>query len=130
MIRFLVNLAVYMGSAAIALVIADVVLGDNFQVSYPLGLVIATVIFGVIQAILSPFFESVTERNAQMLTGAAGLFSAFVALIATETITDSLNVQGATTWFLAALIIWLGSMFAGFLLKVTVAKRFIQEVRD
>jgi Co/Zn/Cd efflux system component len=92
--------------------------------------VIATVIFGVIQAILSPFFESVTERNAQMLTGAAGLFSAFVALIATETITDSLNVQGATTWFLAALIIWLGSMFAGFLLKVTVAKRFIQEVRD
>jgi hypothetical protein len=34
------------------------------------------------------------------------------------------------TWVLAALVIWLASMFAGFILKVTVAKRFVEEIRD
>lgn len=129
MIRFLVNFAVYMAAAAIGLLVADIAL-DGLSINYPIGFLIAAVLFGLIQAIIQPLFQSVTEKNADMLTGAVGLLSALVALLVTATISDNLTVEGASTWLLAALVIWLASMFAGFILKVTIAKRFIQNVRD
>ena len=129
MIRFLVNTAVYMVAAAIGLLVADVVL-DGLSIVYPIGFVVAALIFGVIQAILTPFFESVTEKNASVLTGGVGLISAFVALAITAAVSSDLTIDGITTWFLAALIIWLASMAAALVLKLTVAKRFIKEVRD
>ncbi len=129
MIRFLVNAAVYMAAAALGLIVADVVI-DDFHISYPTGFVTAALIFGIIQAVITPFFASITEKNASVLTGGVGLFSALIALIATEAITDGLEVSGAVTWLAGALVVWLASMCAGFLLKVTVAKKVISGVRD
>ena len=129
MIRFLVNFAVFMAAAAIGLLVADIVL-DDLSINYPVGFLIAAVLFGLIQAIIEPLMASITQKNAQMLTGGVGLFSALIALFVTATISDNISVDGVTGWFLSALIIWLASMFAGFILKVTIAKRFIQQVRD
>jgi uncharacterized membrane protein YvlD (DUF360 family) len=129
MIRFLVNFAVYMAAAAIGLLVADIVL-DELSINYPVGFLIAAVLFGLIQSLIEPLMEKVTQKNAQMLTGGVGLFSALIALFITATISDNISVDGVSGWFLSALIIWLASMFAGFILKLTVAKRFVQEVRD
>lgn len=129
MIRFLVNTAVYMAAAAIGLLLADLVL-DGMSIDYPVAFIVAALLFGIIQAVISPFFAKVTEENASMLTGGVGLFSAFIALVLTATLTDGLTIDGALTWLAAALIIWLGSMIAGFLLKITVAKKVIKEIRD
>jgi uncharacterized membrane protein YvlD (DUF360 family) len=129
MLRFLVNTAVYFTAAAIGLIIADVVL-DDMSIVYPVGFVVAALIFGVIQAVLAPFFLSVAEKSAALLTSGVGLFTAFVALVLTTLISDDLTIEGALTWLLAALIIWLASMFATFILKVTVAKKVIREIRD
>lgn len=129
MIRFLVNAAVYMAAAAIGLVVADVLLG-GLSIVYPFGFVVAALLFGILQAVLTPFFESITEKNASMLTGAVGLLSAFAALLVTVVVSDDITVDGLATWFLAALIIWLASMLAAVILKVTVAKKVIKEVRD
>ena len=129
MIRFLVNTAVYMAAAAIGLIVADVVL-DGLSIVYPIGFVVAALLFGLIQALLTPFFESITEKNASVLTGGVGLISAFVALFITAAISDDISVDGLTTWFLAALIIWLASMVAALILKLTVAKKIIKQVRD
>ena len=129
MIRFLINTAVYMAAAAIGLIVADVVL-DGLSIVYPIGFVVAALLFGLIQAVLTPFFESITEKNASVLTGGVGLISAFVALFITAAISDDISVDGLTTWFLAALIIWLASMVAALILKLTVAKKIIKEVRD
>jgi uncharacterized membrane protein YvlD (DUF360 family) len=129
MIRFLVNTAVYFAAAAIGLLVADLVL-DDLSVTYPIGFVTVALIFGLIQAILTPFFESVTRKNASVLTGGVGLFSALIALLITEMISDNLTIVGLTTWIAAALVIWLASMFAAFILKVTVAKKVINRVRD
>jgi uncharacterized membrane protein YvlD (DUF360 family) len=129
MIRFLVNTAVYFVAAAIGLLVADVVL-DDLSVTYPIGFVTAALIFGLIQAILTPFFDSIARKNASVLTGGVGLFSALIALFITATISDNLTVTGFTTWILAALVIWLASMLAAFILKITVAKKVIQGVRD
>ena len=129
MVRFLINLAVYMAAAAIGLFVADIAL-DGVSITYPVAFLWVVILFGLIQAILAPFFQSITEKNADMLTGAVGLISALVALIVTSAISDGISVDGLTNWFLAALIIWLASMVAGFILKATIAKRFIQQVRD
>jgi uncharacterized membrane protein YvlD (DUF360 family) len=129
MLRFLVNMAVYFTAAAIGLIVADVAL-DDLSIDYPAGFVVAALIFAAIQAILSPLFTSITEKNATVLTGAVGLITAFVALGLTWAIADGLSIDGAVTWFVAALIIWLASMVAAFILKVTVAKKVVKEVRD
>jgi uncharacterized membrane protein YvlD (DUF360 family) len=129
MIRFLVNTAVYMAAAAIGLLVADVLL-DDLSVTYPVGFITAALIFGIIQALLTPFFEKVTRENASILTGGVGLFSALIALFLTAMISDNLTVNGVVGWFVSALVIWLASMLAGFILKVTVAKKVIGEIRD
>jgi uncharacterized membrane protein YvlD (DUF360 family) len=129
MLRFIVNTLVYFAAAAIGLVVADLVL-DDMSIVYPVGFVVAALIFGLIQALMTPFFQSITEKNASVLVGGVGLFSALVALVITTLISDDLTVTGVTTWIVAALIIWLASMFAAFILKVTVAKKVIKEVRD
>jgi uncharacterized membrane protein YvlD (DUF360 family) len=129
MLRFLVNTAVYFAAAAIGLIVADVVL-DDMSIVYPIGFVVAALVFALIQAVLSPLFQSIAEKNATVLVGGVGLFSALVALVITSIISDDLTVTGFTTWLVAALIIWLASMFATFILKITVAKKVIKEVRD
>ena len=129
MIRFLVNTAVYMAAAAIGLVVADIVV-DGLGITYPVGFLVAAVLFGLIQAIITPFFDKVARENASVLVGGVGLFSALISLYLTAALTDGLTIDGFGTGFLAALVIWLASMAAGFILKVTIAKRFIQEVRD
>jgi uncharacterized membrane protein YvlD (DUF360 family) len=128
-IRFLVNTAVYMAAAAIGLLVADLAL-DKMSIDYPMGFLTAALLFGVIQALITPFMAKVTEKRASMLTGGVGLFSALIALVGTAFITEGLSIDGIVTWVLAALVIWLASMFAGFILKVTVAKRFVEEIRD
>lgn len=129
MIRFLINTAVYMAAAAIGLLVADIVI-DDLSVTYPVGFIAAALLFGLIQAVLAPFFEKVTRENASVLTGGVGLFSALVALFITASVSDELTVNGLATWLIAALVIWLASMLAGFLLKVTVAKKVIKGIRD
>ena len=129
MIRFLVNTAVYMAAAAIGLVVADIILAD-VSIEYPVAFVTAALLFGLIQALITPLFAQITERNASVLTGGVGLFSALVALIVTAAISDGLSIEGFTTWFLAALVIWLASMVAALILKLTIAKKVINQVRD
>ena len=40
------------------------------------------------------------------------------------------SISGVGGWLAAAILIWLASMLAGFILKVTIAKRIIEDVRD
>ncbi len=84
MIRFLVNAAVYMVAAAIGFLVADMVL-DDMSVAYPTAFLMVVVLFGLIQALISPLMTQITQRNATVLTGGVGLFSALIALIVTAT---------------------------------------------
>lgn len=129
MVRFLVNMCVYVVAAAVGLIVADAVLPD-MSVSYPTGFLTAVLVFALIQALVAPLLQQVTERNAALLTGGVGLFSALVALIVTVAVTDGLTITGLGTWIAAAVVIWLASMIAGFILSLTVAKKVIKEVRD
>ena len=99
MIRFLINAAIFLGSAVLGLWLADIILED-FELSLS-SLLIAAIIFAVIQAILSPFFFKMTSAHAGAFLGGVGLISTFVALWLTSLIVDDLSVTGGwTTWLL------------------------------
>ena len=129
MIRFLVNAVVFMVAAAIGILVADIAL-DDMSVEYPVAFVVAALIFGVLSAIIEPLLGSITRRSAEVFTGGVGLFTALIALALTSRIVGGLTLTGFATWLAAAVIVWLASMIAGFVLKVTVAKRFVENVRD
>jgi uncharacterized membrane protein YvlD (DUF360 family) len=129
MVRFLVNLCVYMAAAAIGLLVADVLL-ESVTIEYPTAFLTAALLFGVIQALISPLLTQVTERNASALTGGVGILSALIALIVTSAVNSGFEITGLSGWLGAAVIVWLASMIAGFILGLVVAKKVIKEVRD
>ncbi len=129
MVRFLVNLCVYMAAAAIGLLVADLLL-DSVSISYPTAFIIAVVLFGAIQALISPMLSQMAERNASALTGGVGILSALIALIVTSLLTSGMSISGLGGWLGAAVVVWLASMIAGFLLGLVVAKKVVNEVRD
>ena len=105
MIRFLFNLAIFIGSAALGLWLTTIILGDEFSLPAA-ALLTATLIFAVIQAILSPFFVKATNGGAFL--GGVGLISTFVSLWLTTLIVDSFVISGGwTTWLAATVIVWL-----------------------
>ncbi|MCU0266509.1 MAG: phage holin family protein, partial [Actinomycetia bacterium] len=103
MIRLLVRAAIFIGSAAIGLLVADAVL-DDMSVSWT-SLVVVAAIFAAIQSVIAPFLVKVTARNMPALVGGVGLFSVLIALMVTSWISDGLQISGAGTWLLAGLIV-------------------------
>lgn len=127
MIRFLVRLGVYIVAVALALVVAGVVVeGMSIDASSFIAVVL---IFAVLQAVLTPFIVKTTHRNAPALLGAASLLSTFAALIITALVADGLTVSGLSSWIFAALIIWLVSMVATFLLPILLVKLGLEQAR-
>jgi len=63
-------------------------------------------IFAVLQLVLSRLVPS------QVVLGAVGLASTFVALLLTNLISSGLAIKGVGTWILATLIVWVVTMLA------------------
>jgi len=123
MIRFLINIVIFFGSALLALWVTDVLLED-FTLGYPMGLVVAGALYALIQAILSPLIFKMTNKHASALLGGVGLLSTFVALWLTTLFTgeDGLNITSATGWLLGTLLVWLITAIAGWVLPLIFLK--------
>ncbi|QLQ09504.1 MAG: phage holin family protein [Nocardioidaceae bacterium] len=124
MIRMLARAALFFGASAIALALAALLL-DNFTLSAK-GFIFAVAIFALTQAILTPFLLKATVRNAAALTSAVGLIATLVSLIVTDLLNVGLNISGAGTWLLAALIVWLVGMIAAWLLPLFLFKKALE----
>jgi hypothetical protein len=128
MIRLLIRTAIWLGSAAVGLLVAKLVLDD---MSIDLGsFLFVVVVFAALQAILSPFMAKVAVRNAPALLGGAGLITTFVALVVVDAISAGMSISGVDTWLLATLIVWIVTMLASWLLPLLLAKRMVGEARD
>ena len=130
MIRFLIRTAIYFLSALIGLIAADLILGDRLTVNPWTGFLWVAVIFGVVQAILSPLIGSQVSKNASAFSGGVGIVSTLVALVITNFATTDLQVSGGLgTWVLAALIIWLFGAVAAWILPFLLVKKVVNERR-
>lgn len=120
MIRMLVRAVVFLVSAAVGLLVAAAVV-DGVSVSTA-GLLVAVVVFAVLQSVLAPFLAKVAARNAPAFLGGIGLVSTFVALLAASSLTDALTISGGVgTWMAATVVVWLATALATLALPVLLA---------
>ncbi|WP_217616265.1 phage holin family protein [Cellulomonas sp. GbtcB1] len=128
MIIFLIRVLIFLGSSALGLWVASLLL-DGFHLTAG-GFVAAVVVFTVAQSVLSPFIAMMANRYASAFLGGIGLVSTFVALLIASTFTGGLTVDGgAATWIAAVVIVWLVTALATWVLPFLLLRRRLEERR-
>jgi len=121
MVRLLIQIAISLVTAAIALLVAAWILPD-FRLELG-GFVVAVAVFTIAQAILAPFIFNVARQHASALLGGIGLVSTFVALLVASLFPGGLIISGVVTWILATLIIWIITALGAWLLPLIFLKK-------
>ncbi len=114
-------------TAFVGLVLAAALL-DDFRIGifdYP----VVVGIFVLVSLGAIPAVEKVVDENVKWAASFAGLVAAFVSLLVTDLISDDLDIEGATTWLLATLIVWLGGIVADLLLGRWLFRKIAGEPR-
>lgn len=128
MVVFLIRTAIFLGSAALGIWVASLLLAD-FSVSVT-GFVVALLVFVVAQWILSPLIFKLTRKYANAFIGGVGLVSTFVALLIATLVADGLTIDGVTAWVLGTLIVWLVTALATLVLPLIFLRNRVQERRE
>lgn len=129
MIAFLFRTFVYLASAGVGLIVADLTLA-GFQIQWDKwwGFVICIVIFAILQSILSPWIAKLADRYAPVLMGGIGIFSTLVALVAVVLLPiGGLRITDIAGWIIGAVIVWIVTAICTILLPLIFLKR---EVKD
>ncbi len=132
MIMFLIRSLIFLASAAVGLIVADLVL-PGFRIDWAdwWGFLLAIVIFAVLQSVLAPWLARVAQRNAPALLGGIGIVSTFVALLVVVLLPRSgLTIADAMTWVLAPVLVWVVTALATLLLPVLLIRKKVEERRD
>ncbi|MCI0633604.1 MAG: phage holin family protein [Actinobacteria bacterium] len=125
MIRFLVRLVVLVAANAVGLWVASLLLDDmSIDAS---SFIIAVLIFTVVLALMTPFMANMLRKGGSAALGGVALIATLVSLIITDLISDGFTIDGFTTWILAAVIVWVASLLAAFILPYLGLKKYLQE---
>ena len=122
MIRFLIHIAISLVTAALALWLCSLILGDNFRLEWQ-GFFLAVAVFTIAQAVLAPFAFNIARKYASGLIGAIGLVATLLALWVTTLFPGGLAINGVVTWILAALIVWILTALGTWLLPMIFLKK-------
>ena len=125
MIRLLIRVGIALLGAAIGLIVAAIVLGDDMSLDGP-AFVLALVIFVVLTAVLEPLIEKIGDEHMSIIAMFSSLITTFLALLITELVSDGLTITGTATWVLATLIVWACTALATWILL----RMFIKNVRE
>lgn len=131
MITFFIRAAIFVVSAALGLIAADLILpGFHIDWSDWWGFVLAVVVFAVIQSVLAPWVFKMTRRHAPALLGGIGIISTFVAIVIVVLIPRAgLTISEPMAWFLAPVIVWIVTALATWLLPPLFIKKKVAERR-
>lgn len=129
MITFLIRGAIFLVSAFLGLVVADLLLpGFSLHWNSWWGVVLAVVIFAVLQSVLAPWLLNVTRKHARALIGGIGLVSTFVALLIAVIIPAAgIGIDGPLAWIIGTLVVWLVTALATWLLPGLFLKKKVQQ---
>ena len=127
MVVFLIRALIFLGSAALGLWIASLIV-DDFSVSAE-GFLVAVVVFAALQSILTPWFVVMTRKYANALTGAVGLVSTVVSLWIATLITNSITIETGSAWVFGSLTVWLVTMLATLVLPLIFLRNRIDKNR-
>lgn len=125
MVRLIVRTVVMLVANAVGLIVAASVL-DGMSLNWE-GLLWATVIYTVVFALMQPFLAVQARRRAGALLGGVALIASLIALIVADIISDGLNITGVGTWIAAAVVVWIASLLAAFILPFLGLKKYMQD---
>jgi uncharacterized membrane protein YvlD (DUF360 family) len=128
-IRLVVRTGIALAGNAVGLIVAALVL-DKMDIDVT-AFIVAVVIFTIVLALLTPFLASTFRRNdaASAALGGVSLIATLVSLIITDLISDGFSISGAGTWIAAAVIVWVVSLLAVFILPYLGLKKYLEEKR-
>ncbi len=128
MIRILIRTLIYLISAAIGLLVADLILND-LAIHWG-GFIVAVLVFSAAQLILGPFILKVVKNNAEAFLGGVGLVSTFVALLLATLVSNGIDITGVATWIAATVIVWLVTALATMFVPFLLVKAGISRARE
>jgi uncharacterized membrane protein YvlD (DUF360 family) len=121
MVRFLIRATIYLVTAALGLLVAAWILPD-FHIEWG-GFLVAVVVFAIAQSILSPFIFNVARKYASAILGGIGLVSTFVALLVASLFPGGIRIDGAVTWVLATLVVWIVTALGAWVLPLVFLRK-------
>lgn len=127
MFAFLIRAVTFIVSAALGLILADLLL-EGFHIDWSdwWGFVLAVLIFALIQSVLAPLVSRITRRHAPALLGGIGILSTFVSIVVVVLIPGAgIGISQPLAWIVAPLIVWLVTAVATWL----VPPLFIRDER-
>jgi MFS family permease len=130
-ITFLFRAVMYLASAALGLIVADLLL-DGFRIQWDRwwGFVVCIVVFAIVQSILAPIASRLADRYAPVLMGGIGIISTLVALVVVVLLpVGGLRIVDASGWLLGALIVWIITALGSVLLPRLFLKKPDEERR-
>lgn len=119
--KFLTRLAVSLASSAVAILLCALLI-DRFTLSWG-GIVVAVIVFTVAQLLLAPAVTKLVSRYAEGFVGGAGLVSTLLALWIATLPSGGLRIQGAGTWVIATVLMWVFTTAAALIITVVLRKR-------
>ncbi|MCR2785326.1 MULTISPECIES: hypothetical protein [unclassified Microbacterium] len=132
MIMFLLRALIFLASAALGLIVADLIL-SGFQIDWSdwWGFVLCIVIFAILQSVLAPWIAKIARRYAPALLGGIGIISTLVALLIVVLLPiGGLRITNALSWVLAPVVVWVVTAVATVLLPMVFIRRKVDERRD
>lgn len=132
MLTFLIRALIFVVSAALGLIVADLLLpGFHIDWSDWWGFVLAVVIFAVIQSVLAPWVFKLTRRHAAPLLGGIGIISTFIAILVVVLIPNAgIGISDPLAWVLAPVIVWVITALATWLLPMILLKKEVAQRRS
>ena len=127
MFAFLIRALTFIVSAAVGLILADLLL-EGFHIDWTdwWGFLLAVLIFALIQSVLAPLVSRLTRRHAPALLGGIGIISTFISIVVVVLIPGAgIGVSQPLAWVVAPLIVWVVTAVATWL----VPPLFIKEDR-
>jgi len=125
MTRFLIRIAISLGTVVVALLVCFWVLPD-FDLSLG-GFLTAVLVFTIAQTALTPLIFNLARKHANAILGGVGLVSTFVALLIASLFPGGLHISGVATWILATLIIWIITALGTWLLPLIFLKKTVTQ---
>jgi hypothetical protein len=130
-ITFLFRGVMYLVSAALGLIVADLVL-DGFQIQWDKwwGFVVCILIFTILQSVLAPWVGKMANRYAPVLMGGIGIFSTLISLIIVVLLPiGGLRITDLTGWLLGSVIVWLITALGSVLLPLIFLRKKVDAVK-
>ena len=115
MTRILLRVVVFLGSAALGLLIAALII-PAVSLS-PGGFTLAVVVFAVVQSILTPLSGRVATKWAPALVSGVGVISTLIELAVASLVPGGVHISTPAGWLLAALVVWLVTAVASLALS-------------